>query len=253
MRSCRYRLGLEERWGAIEGDRVRPLGGEPWAGGLPSGPAIPLASVTLLAPVRPSKVVCIGRNYLAHAREMGNEVPRQPLIFLKPPSAVIGPGEAIRCPAASREVHHEAELAVVVGRALSRATAAEARRAVFGYTCLDDVTARDIQREEKQFTRAKGFDTFCPVGPAIETALDPGDLAVVCRVNGAERQRGSTRDMAFDPFALLAFISGVMTLLPGDVVATGTPEGVGRIDPGDLVEVEIPGIGVLANPVIADG
>ncbi len=249
MRTCRYRLGGEERWGVIEGDRVRSLTGEPWSGGLAEGRPVPLSEVTLLAPVRPSKVVCVGRNYLAHARELGNEVPKVPLLFLKPPSAVIGPEEAIRCPPQSSDVQHEAELAVVVGRALSRAGAAEARQAVFGYTCLDDVTARDIQREEKQFTRAKGFDTFCPVGPWIDTSLDPADLAVVCRVNGAERQRGATRDMAFDAYALLAFISGVMTLWPGDVVATGTPEGVSRIQPGDVVEVEVSGLGVLRNPV----
>ena len=163
---------------------------------------------------------------------------------------MIGPQDAIRCPEQSKEVHHEAELGVVLGRTLSRATPVEARLAVFGYTCLNDVTARDIQREEKQFTRAKGFDTFCPVGPVVETALDPMDVSVVCRVNGTEKQRGSTRDMVFDPFALLAFISSVMTLWPGDVVATGTPEGVGAIQRGDWVEVEIGGIGVLRNPVV---
>jgi 2-keto-4-pentenoate hydratase/2-oxohepta-3-ene-1,7-dioic acid hydratase in catechol pathway len=202
------------------------------------------------AVVQPSKIVCVGRNYRAHARELGNEVPAQPLLFLKPPTSIVGPQEAIRCPEQSSEVHHEAELAVVLARPLARATAAEARGAVFGYSCLNDVTARDIQREEKQFTRAKGFDTFCPVGPFVETALDPLDLPVVCRVNGAERQRGSTQDMVFDPFALLAFISQVMTLLPGDVVATGTPEGVGPIRRGDWVEVDIAGIGVLRNPVV---
>jgi 2-keto-4-pentenoate hydratase/2-oxohepta-3-ene-1,7-dioic acid hydratase in catechol pathway len=149
----------------------------------------------------------------------------------------------------SHEVHHEAELGVVLARPLARATAAEARLAIFGYTCLNDVTARDIQREEKQFTRAKGFDTFCPIGPVVETAVDPMDLTVICRVNGEERQRGHTRDLVFDPYALLAFISNVMTLLPGDVVATGTPAGVGPIVRGDWVEVEVSGIGVLRNPV----
>ncbi len=250
MKTCRFRLGGQERYGVVEGDRVRALGGAPWTGGLPEGPPIPIADVTLLAPAQPSKVVCIGRNYRAHAKEMGHEIPPVPLIFLKPSTAVIGPQEAIRCPETSKEVHHEGELGVVVARTLSRATAVEARLAVFGYTCLNDVTARDIQREEKQFTRAKGFDTFCPLGPLIETNLDPLDLSVVCRVNGAERQRGYTRDMTFDPFALLAFISNVMTLLPGDVVATGTPEGVGPIRPGDWVDVEVSGVGVLRNPVI---
>jgi 2-keto-4-pentenoate hydratase/2-oxohepta-3-ene-1,7-dioic acid hydratase in catechol pathway len=219
-------------------------------GGLPEGSTMSLSQVTLLAPVQPSKVVCVGRNYRAHARELGNEVPAEPLIFLKPPSAVVGPEEGIRCPEDSREVHHEGEIAVVVGRTLSRATPAEARLAVFGCTCLNDVTARDIQRAEKQFTRAKGFDTFCPIGPVVESALDPLDLTVVCRVNGAERQRGHTREMAFDPYFLLSWISRVMTLLPGDVVATGTPEGVGVLRPGDRVEVEVSGVGVLGNPVV---
>ena len=222
----------------------------PWAGGLPDGKAIALADVQLLAPVEPSKVVCVGRNYRAHAKELGNEVPTTPLLFLKPPSAVVGPQEAIRIPEQSKEVHHEAELGVVMGRSLSRATPVDAKLAVFGYTCLNDVSARDIQREEKQFTRAKGFDTFCPVGPFVETALDPMDASVVCRVNATERQRGHTRDMVFDPFALIAFISQVMTLWPGDVIATGTPEGVGAIQRGDWVEVEISGIGVLRNPVV---
>jgi 2-keto-4-pentenoate hydratase/2-oxohepta-3-ene-1,7-dioic acid hydratase in catechol pathway len=250
MRVCRYRLGGHDRYGAVEGKEVRALTAAPWAGGLPEGKPLPLADVTLLAPVEPSKVVCVGRNYRAHAKELGNEVPSVPLLFLKPSTSVVGPQDAIRCPEQSKEVHHEAELAVVVGRTLTRASAVEARLAVFGYACLNDVTARDIQREEKQFTRAKGFDTFCPIGPVVETGLDPLDVSVVCRVNGAEKQRGHTRDMVFDPFALLSFISGVMTLLPGDVVATGTPEGVGPIRRGDWVEVEIPGIGVLRNPVI---
>jgi 2-keto-4-pentenoate hydratase/2-oxohepta-3-ene-1,7-dioic acid hydratase in catechol pathway len=234
----------------VEGALVRPLSAAPWAGGLPDGAPVPLADVSFLAPVEPSKIVCVGRNYRAHAKELGNEVPAVPMLFMKPPSAVIGPQEAIRCPEQSKEVQHESELAVVMGRTLSRASAVEAKLAVFGYTCLNDVTARDIQREEKQFTRAKGFDTFCPIGPVIETVLDPMDLPVVCRVNGVEKQRGSTRDMVFDAFALVAFISGVMTLWPGDVVSTGTPEGVGPIRRGDWVEVEIGGIGVLRNPVV---
>jgi 2-keto-4-pentenoate hydratase/2-oxohepta-3-ene-1,7-dioic acid hydratase in catechol pathway len=250
VRICRYRLAGRDRYGTVEGAGVRPLTAAPWAGGLPEGKAVPLAEVTLLAPVEPSKIVCVGKNYEAHAKELGSEVPATPLLFLKPPASVIGPQEAIRCPEQSKEVHHEAELGVVVGRTLSRATPVDAKLAVFGYTCLNDVTARDIQREEKQFTRAKGFDTFCPIGPLIETALDPMDVSVVCRLNGVEKQRGHTRDMVFDPFALLSFISGVMTLWPGDVVATGTPEGVGAIHRGDWVEVEISGIGVIRNPVV---
>jgi 2-keto-4-pentenoate hydratase/2-oxohepta-3-ene-1,7-dioic acid hydratase in catechol pathway len=250
VKTCRFRLAGRDSYGVVEGNSVRALTAAPWAGGLAEGKPIPLADVQLLAPVEPTKVVCVGRNYRAHAKELGNEVPATPLIFMKPSTAIVGPEEAIRFPEQSKEVHHEAELGVVVARTLTRATAAEARLAVFGYTCVDDVTARDIQREEKHFTRAKGFDTFCPVGPMVVTDLDPLGVSVVCRVNGAERQRGTTRDMVHDPFALLSFISHVMTLLPGDLVATGTPEGVGRIERCDRVEVEISGIGVLRNPVV---
>jgi len=250
VRVCRFRRGGVERYGLVEGDGLRPLSAAPWAGGLAAGPAVPLGEVQLLAPVEPSKIVCVGKNYEAHAKELGSEVPKVPLLFLKPPTAVIGPQEAIRRPAASQEVHHEAELGVVIGRTLSGASPVEARLGIFGYTCVNDVTARDIQREEKHFTRSKSFDTFCPVGPVVETALDPLDVSVLCRVNGAERQRGSSRDMVVDPYALVAFISSVMTLLPGDLVSTGTPEGVGRLERGDWVEIEVSGIGVLRNPVV---
>jgi len=250
VRVCRFRRGGVERYGLVEGDGLRPLSAAPWAGGLADGPAVPLGEVQLLAPVEPSKFVCVGKNYEAHAKELGSEVPKVPLLFLKPPTAVIGPQEAIRRPAASQEVHHEAELGVVIGRTLSGASPVEARLGIFGYTCVNDVTARDIQREEKHFTRSKSFDTFCPVGPVVETALDPLDVSVLCRVNGAERQRGSSRDMVVDPYALVAFISSVMTLLPGDLVSTGTPEGVGRLERGDWVEIEVSGIGVLRNPVV---
>lgn len=251
MRTCRFRKGSREQYGVIEGQKVRGLTAEPWAGGLPEGPAFDLSEVSLVAPVAPSKVVCVGRNYRAHAAELGNEVPKEPLLFLKPSTAVIGPGAEIRLPEMSKEVHYEAELAVVMGRPLTRAaTAAEARQAIFGFTCVDDVTARDIQRAEKHFTRAKSFDTFCPIGPVIETDLDPMEATVSCRVNGEQRQRGSAKDMVFDPFILVAFISQVMTLLPGDVVSTGTPEGVGPIKRGDWVEVEVSSIGVLKNPVV---
>jgi 2-keto-4-pentenoate hydratase/2-oxohepta-3-ene-1,7-dioic acid hydratase in catechol pathway len=250
MRTCRFRRGGRERYGVIEGLEVRALSAEPWAGGLAEGPAYGLPEVSLLAPVIPSKVVCVGRNYRAHAKELGNDVPKEPLLFIKPSTAVIGPGGEIRVPEASKEVHHEAELAAVVGRTLSRANPAEARQAVFGWTCLDDVTARDIQRAEQHFTRAKGYDTFCPIGPVVETDLDPLEAVITCRVNGEQRQRGHAKDMVVDPYALLAFVSQIMTLLPGDVVSTGTPEGVGPIRRGDWVEVEVSGIGVLKNPVV---
>jgi 2-keto-4-pentenoate hydratase/2-oxohepta-3-ene-1,7-dioic acid hydratase in catechol pathway len=251
MRTCRFVRGGRELYGVIDGQKVRALTAEPWAGGLAEGPAYDLSEVSLVAPVAPSKIVCVGRNYAAHAKELGNEVPKDPLLFIKPSTAVIGPGAAIRVPEVSKEVHHEAELAVVIGQTLTRASnAAEARGAVFGWTCLNDVTARDVQRAEQHFTRAKSFDTFCPIGPVIVTELDPLDVTVTCRVNGEQRQRGSTKDMVVDAFRLVAFISQVMTLLPGDVVSTGTPEGVGPIKRGDWVEVEVAGIGVLKNPVI---
>ncbi len=250
MRTCRFQKGGRELYGAVDGLEVRVLSAEPWAGGLPEGPKLPLSDVALLAPAQPSKVVCVGKNYRAHAREMGSEVPKEPLIFIKPSTAVIGPGEPIRLPESSKEVHYEAELALIIGRAVTRATAAEAKGAIFGWTCLNDVTARDIQRAEQHFTRSKSFDSFCPLGPVVETALDPMEAVIACRVNGEQRQRGFARDMVVDPYALVAFISQVMTLLPGDVVTTGTPEGVGPIRRGDWVEVEVSGIGVLRNPVV---
>jgi len=250
VRTCRFRKGSQEHWGVVEGPEVRALSAEPWAGGLPEGRRLQLSEVTLLAPVRPTKVVAVGRNYRAHAKELGHEVPAEPLLFMKPSTAVIGPMAEIRLPEQSKEVHHESELACVIGRTLTRVNGAEARQGIFGWTCLDDVTARDIQRAEGHFTRAKSFDTFCPIGPVVETDLDPMDQVVVCRVNGEERQRGFTRDMVTDPYALVAYVSQVMTLLPGDVVTTGTPAGVGPLRRGDWVEVEVSGVGVLRNPVV---
>jgi 2-keto-4-pentenoate hydratase/2-oxohepta-3-ene-1,7-dioic acid hydratase in catechol pathway len=200
---------------------------------------------------RPSKIVCVGRNYAAHARELGNEVPAAPLLFLKPPSALIGPGEAIVLPPASAQVEYEGEIGVVVGARLRRASAAEAERGIGGVVPANDVTARDLQKSDAQWTRAKGFDTFCPVGPSVVAGGDWRALEVVTRVNGVERQRGRATQMLFDIPTLLAFISGVMTLEPGDLVLTGTPAGVGPLAPGDVVEVEIPGVGLLSNPVVA--
>ncbi|HEV8196788.1 MAG TPA: fumarylacetoacetate hydrolase family protein [Gemmatimonadales bacterium] len=202
---------------------------------------------------RPSKIVCVGRNYADHAKEMGNEVPKAPLLFLKPPSALIGHGDAILLPKASSRVEFESEIGVVIGRRLHRVAAAEAEAGIGGFVCLNDVTARDLQKSDGQWTRAKGFDTFCPVGPAVVTGLDWRTLEVIGRVNGQERQRGRSTDMVFSIPVLLAYISGVMTLEPGDLVATGTPAGVGPLEPGDVVEVEIPGVGVLRNPVMGQG
>lgn len=200
---------------------------------------------------RPSKIVCVGRNYADHARELGNDVPAAPLLFLKPPSAIIGDGETIILPPASQRVEFEAEIGVVIGRRMHRTGPVDAERGIHGFVCLNDVTARDLQKSDGQWSRAKGFDTFCPVGPRIAEGLDWRSLEVIGRVNGEERQRAPSSAMVFPIPDLLAYISGVMTLEPGDLVATGTPAGVGQLHPGDVVEVEIPGVGVLRNPVEA--
>ena len=202
---------------------------------------------------RPSKIICVGRNYAAHAEELGNKIPEQPLLFFKPPSSLVGDGDAIQLPSASQQVEHEGEIGVVMGKALRRADKAATLDAVAGMTCVNDVTARDLQRTDGQWTRAKGFDTFCPMGPRLVPLADlpPLDeLEVICRVNGEERQHGYVRQMAFDIPTILAYISEIMTLEPGDLVATGTPSGVGPLHPGDRVEVEVPGVGVLSNPVL---
>ena len=201
--------------------------------------------------MRPTKIVCVGRNYVEHARELGNEMPEQPLLFLKPPSAIIASGEPIILPPESQRVEHEAELAVIIGRRCSRVSQQEALEYVEAYAPLNDVTARDLQRADGQFTRGKGFDTFCPIGSPVPAAQvgDPTRLEVIGRVNGEVRQRGSISQMAFPIPLLIEYISAIMTLEPGDVIATGTPAGVGPIVQGDLVEVEIPGVGILNNPV----
>jgi len=200
---------------------------------------------------RPGKIIAVGRNYVEHAAELGNTVPKEPLIFLKPPSAVIGDGDTIVLPPESARVEHEGEIGAVIGRRLHRATEAEAAGAIGGITCVNDVTARDLQRSDEQWTRAKGFDTFCAIGPRI-VAISPEQyrqLEVICRVNGRERQHGYARDMVFSIPRLVSYVSQVMTLEPGDLIATGTPAGVGPLAPGDIVEVEIPAVGVLRNPV----
>ncbi|HEU4699468.1 MAG TPA: fumarylacetoacetate hydrolase family protein [Gemmatimonadales bacterium] len=203
--------------------------------------------------LKPSKIVCVGRNYAAHAKELGNEVPERPLLFFKPPSSLIGPNEAIVLPPASERVEHEAEIGIVLGKRLRHADEAEAERGIGGIVCLNDVTARDLQKTDGQWARAKGFDTFCPVGPRVAMGLDWRELEVIGRVNGEERQRGRTSEMHFPIPMLLSYISGIMTLEPGDLVATGTPAGVGPLRDGDVVEVEIPGVGVLSNPVRTEG
>ncbi len=201
----------------------------------------------------PSKIVCVGRNYAEHAEELGSTIPEQPLLFFKPPSSLVGDGDAIQIPSASQQVEHEGEIGVVMGKTLRRADKAATLDAVAGLTCVNDVTARDLQRTDGQWARAKGFDTFCPMGPRLVPLADLPpleELEVICRVNGEERQHGYARQMAFDIPTILAYISEIMTLEPGDLVSTGTPSGVGPLRPGDRVEVEVPGVGVLSNPVL---
>ncbi len=212
---------------------------------------MPLREASLLPPTVPSKIVCVGRNYAAHAAEHGADVPVEPMLFLKPPSALIGAGAAIELPPSSSQVEHEVELAVVIGRRARRVRSEEALEYVLGYTCANDVSARDFQRKDGQWGRAKGFDTFCPLGPWIVTDLNPSDLMLRAWVNEELRQKSRTSLMVFDVPTLVAFISEIMTLEPGDVILTGTPEGVGPLRPGDTVRVEVEGIGVLSNPVRA--
>jgi len=250
LKIIRFRSPAGPEFGIVEGETVYRAEGSYATGFRREEPIGELNQLTLLCPCQVTKIVAVGRNYAAHAAEHGDEVPSQPLIFLKPPSAVIGPGESVVCPPQSAQVEHEAELAVVIGRRARRVPAADAWDHVLGYTCANDVTARDLQRSDGQWSRAKGFDTFAPLGPWIVTELDPTDLNVVCRVNGRVTQQASTADMVFKIPQLIEYISAAMTLEPGDVILTGTPEGVSPIQPGDEVEVEIAGIGALRNPVV---
>jgi 2-keto-4-pentenoate hydratase/2-oxohepta-3-ene-1,7-dioic acid hydratase in catechol pathway len=206
-----------------------------------------------MMPIRPSKIIGIGRNYVEHARELGNQVPDVPILFFKPPTALIGPGDPILLPNASQRVEFEAEIGVVIARRLRHADAATAERAIGGYVCVNDVTCRDLQKIDGQWGRAKGFDTFCPVGPRLASGLDWRTLELSCRVNGVERQRAKATDMHFPIPELVSFLSGIMTLEPGDLIATGTPAGTGPLHDGDTVEVEITGVGTLSNPVRLDG
>jgi 2-keto-4-pentenoate hydratase/2-oxohepta-3-ene-1,7-dioic acid hydratase in catechol pathway len=209
----------------------------------------PLDSVKLLAPSQPSKIVCIGRNYSEHAKELGNDVPQVPLIFMKPPSSIINPGDTILLPPQSKQVEHEAELVAVIGKRGKNIPPEQAKDFILGFTIGNDITARDLQKSDGQWTRAKGFDTFCSFGPWIDTDFDITDALISCKVSGQPRQMASTRDMVFNVGKLVAFISSVMTLEPGDLIFTGTPAGVGPLNDGDVVEVDIDGLGVLSNPV----
>ena len=250
-RYYRVRAGESAAWAREEGDALRLLDGPPWASPRETRESLLLAVAPLLPPVEASKIVGVGRNYRAHAEERGKEVPREPLLFYKPPSSVIGPGAAIRHPAWVGRVDHEAELAVVIGREASCLSGPErALDHVFGVTAINDVTARDLQDKDVQFTRAKGFDTFCPVGPCIATGLDLGRCRVVGRVNGEVRQDGNTEQLVFPVAFLVWYVSRVMTLVPGDIISTGTPSGIGPLRPGDVTEVEVEGVGTLVNPVV---
>lgn len=257
MRFARVAVGSRVRWGrvdrACDGDMFVPLHGDIFGGATRADDGMcRVDDVRLLVPVQPSKIVAVGRNYADHAAELAAGVPERPRIFLKPPSSLIGPSEAIRLPLSSHEVHHEAELAVVIGRVCRNVPAEKAGDVIAGLTCANDVTARDIQRADGLPTYAKSFDTFCPVGPWIETELSPDDLHLTCAVNGEPRQDDRTSSMIWSVSDLIAYVSAAMTLLPGDVLLTGTPAGVRAIRPGDEVSVTIEGIGTLTNPVIAD-
>jgi 2-keto-4-pentenoate hydratase/2-oxohepta-3-ene-1,7-dioic acid hydratase in catechol pathway len=254
MRIVRYQTQEEApRYGWLLDDQVGIIEGDLFSRYRRRQAKTALAEAKLLTPVLPSKIVCVGRNYVEHAKELGNEVPKVPLIFLKPPSSIIASGETILLPPQSRQVEHEGELVVVIGKRGRNITAEDAKKHVLGYTIGNDVTARDLQRIDDQWTRAKGFDTFCVFGPWIDTDFDPSDAVVTCRVNGQMRQMASTRDMVFNVATLVAYISSIMTLEPGDLIFTGTPSGVGELRDGDRVDVEIDGLGRISNPVRAEG
>lgn len=258
MKICHFEYKNEKHWGAIKNDSIFPLDNLEDLSDKTKDDSVRLTKFTkienvkLLPPSTPSKIVCVGRNYAEHAAELGNEVPKEPLLFLKAPSSIITEGEAIEIPFQSNQVEHEGELAVVIGRECKNLTDADNPfDYVFGYTCLNDVTARDLQKKDIQFTRAKSFDTFCPIGAIIETELDVSDLRVTTKVNGITKQDGRTSQMVFPVPFLIKYISNQMTLNSGDIIATGTPSGVSKLNDGDVCEIEIEGIGSLRNMVKA--
>jgi 2-keto-4-pentenoate hydratase/2-oxohepta-3-ene-1,7-dioic acid hydratase in catechol pathway len=255
MRIVRFELQGRTGYGVLEGEQISVLGGTPYDGGWAktTGEVRSRPEVTLLAPCEPTKIVALGLNYRDHAAEIGHPLPEEPLIFMKPSSAVIGPDEDIRYPAMSRRVDYEAELAVVMGKTARHVKEEDFRDYVLGYTCINDVTARDLQQKDGQFTRSKSFDTFAPLGPWIETEIgDPDNLTVEAWLNGERRQHSSTRNLVFPVATLVSFISRIMTLVPGDVIATGTPSGIGPMAPGDVVEIRVEGIGALRNRLVPD-
>ena len=249
MKLCRVQSGNDIFYAAVGKDGLERLSGTPFEEWKYTGQVYSPEEVCFLAPVQPGKVVCIGKNYLDHAKEFDSQVPSEPLIFMKPSTAVIGPGNAIVYPSFATRVDYEGELAIVIGKRCRNVRAEEFADVVLGYTCLNDVTERDIQRKDGQWTRGKSFDTFCPIGPWIETELDPSDLRIRTRLNGELRQDSRTSKLIFSLGRIVAHITACMTLLPGDVIATGTPENVGPMHPGDVIEVEIEGIGTLRNYV----
>jgi 2-keto-4-pentenoate hydratase/2-oxohepta-3-ene-1,7-dioic acid hydratase in catechol pathway len=255
MRIVRFELTGRTGYGILEGEKISILWSTPYGDGLKNtvGEIASLPAVKLLAPCEPTKIIALGLNYRDHAAEFGHPIPDEPLIFLKPSTSVIGPDEDIVYPAMSRRVDYEAELAVVMGRTCHNVPPEEARDYILGYTCFNDITARDLQKKDGQFTRSKSFDTFAPLGPWIETEIpDPDNLTVAAYLNGERRQHSSTRNLVFSVATLVGFISRIMTLLPGDVIATGTPSGIGPMQPGDVVEIRVEGIGTLRNRLVAE-
>jgi 2-keto-4-pentenoate hydratase/2-oxohepta-3-ene-1,7-dioic acid hydratase in catechol pathway len=251
MKIVRFKDNNNEiNYGWIHQEKIGLIQGDPFGEFRRFEATLLLDDITLLLPCLPGKIIAVGRNYRDHAREMDSEVPAYPLIFLKPPSSLITNGEPIVLPRQSKHVEHEAELAIVIGKRTRDLNPGQVNEAIFGYTIANDITARDLQRQDQQWTRAKGFDSFCPLGPWIETDFDPSDALISCHVNNALRQMGSTKDMVFKPEQLVIFISSIMTLEPGDVILTGTPSGVGPLKPGDIVNVHIDGLGTLVNPVV---
>ena len=255
MRIVRYETqdGKKPKYGWLLDGKVGEIGGNIFGRYQRKEAETPLADVRLLAPSEPTKILCVGRNYVEHAKELGNEVPKIPLIFMKPPSSIIANGDTIILPPQSVQVEHEGELVVVIGKRGRHITTENAKKHILGYTVGNDVTARDLQKSDSQWTRAKGFDTFCPFGPWIDTEFDPADSVVTCRVNGQMRQMASTRDMVFNVGVLISYISSVMTLESGDLIFTGTPSGVGQLKDGDEVSVEIEGLGEIKNKVKSEG
>jgi 2-keto-4-pentenoate hydratase/2-oxohepta-3-ene-1,7-dioic acid hydratase in catechol pathway len=253
MRIVRFLLEGRSGYGVLEGEKIFPIWDTPYIGLSQTGEVLTLSDVTLLAPCEPSKIIALGLNYRDHAVEFGREVPDEPLIFMKPSTSVIGPEMDIVYPQMSRRVDYEAELAVVIGETARRVPEDRALDYVLGYTCFNDVTARDLQKKDGQFTRAKGFDTFAPLGPWIETEIpDPDNLSVEAYLNGERRQHSHTGNMVFGVARLISFISHIMTLLPGDVIATGTPSGIGPMRVGDVIEIRVEGIGALRNQIVAE-